>query len=71
VVEVTAMSICCPMACMHVASVHAGDSDEFKPEYSSPALAGLGHCSLRAGEPRVLEGSVMPIVYQCKDSAKA
>jgi hypothetical protein len=23
-----------------IASVYAGDSDEFKPEYSSPALAG-------------------------------
>jgi hypothetical protein len=51
-----ARSICDSMHSVHIASVHAGDSDEFKPEYSSPALAGLGHCSLR--EPRFLKGSV-------------
>jgi hypothetical protein len=49
---------------VHSACLHAGDPDEFKPEYiheSSPCGAS-GKCSLR--DPRLLEGSVMPIVYQ-------
>jgi hypothetical protein len=53
---------------VHVASVHAGDTGEFKPEYFTPALAGLGDCSLR--EPRFLEDSVVSIVYQCRDKSE-
>lgn len=51
---------------VHVASVHAGDTGEFKPEYFIPALAGLGDCSLR--EPRFLEGPVISIVYRVRRS---
>jgi hypothetical protein len=48
--------------------VHTGDPDEFKPEFMSPALAGLVG-DVVYGSLGFLEGSVIPIVYQYQGRA--
>ena len=58
---VTAWAISWKTHGVHSACVHTGDTDTFKSDYMSQALA--GHMGVVYGESRFLEGSVMPIAY--------
>jgi hypothetical protein len=61
VVGVTGWAISWKTHGVHSACVHTGDTDTFKSDHMNQVLA--GHMGVVYGEPRFLEGSVMPIVY--------